>query len=101
MSSFEKGGNILKMTNFQKLISLLLFVITFSSIYYFFVFLPNKERAGQKRIEQIKAYCWKDLRWKLDFLNEAAKSKGVSNYKGLSSSEQDHVYKLCLHRNGL
>lgn len=92
------------MTNFQKLIVLFLFIITFSSIYYFFSFLPAKEKAEQKRIEQIKSECFQDTKLKTELLSALAKSEGVpisAPEAHLSPSQQDHVYKLCLRQHGL
>lgn len=90
------------MTTFQKLIIFFLFIASISVIYYFFVFLPDRESAEQKRIEQIKTDCYKDLRAKLTLLEELAKAEGVPTTKtSLSPSEQDHVYELCLRQHGL
>lgn len=90
------------MNTFQKLIILFLFVATLFAIYYFFIFLPDRESAEQKRVEQVKVDCYKDLRAKLVLLEELAKAKDVPiTEASLSPSEQDHVYKLCLRQHGL
>ena len=90
------------MTKFQKLIVLFLFVITISANYYFFIFLPGRERIEQKRIEQIKVDCSKDLRIKLRILEEVYKAESVPYTKeALSLSERNYVYNLCLRQHGL
>lgn len=88
------------MTTFQKLLVLLLFIVTFSFIYYFFVFLPDKEKVEQKRIEQIKSSCVKDVSELQELVRIQAKADGISKAT-LSISEKNYYYQNCLHRKGL
>lgn len=92
------------MNIFQKFLILFLFVVFLALTYYFFVFTPDRKKKEQQRIEQIKADCFKDTKWKAEFLSAAAEAKGVPSSAPeahLSPSEWDHVYKLCLHQHGL